>query len=134
VKIDIALYPTSEQIEALIASKEEGPVVMLNMLRFKPEADERNDGLTGKEAYQRYAAKMIPFVTSKGGRLIWAGRIDGHVVGKGGEVFEMMALVEYPSRKAFIEIATDPYVEANIGLDRASGLEGQWLIACTAGF
>ena len=134
MKIDIAVYPTSEQIEALVASKQEGPVVMLNLLRFKPKADDRNDGLSGKEAYALYAAKMIPFVTSKGGRLIWAGRIDEHVVGKGGEFFEMAALVEYPSRKAFIEIATDPFVEENIGLDRESGLEGQWLIACTSGF
>jgi hypothetical protein len=43
----------------------------------------------------------------------------------------MVGLVEYPSRKAFVEIATDPYVQ-EIGTHRASGLEGQWLLAATA--
>jgi hypothetical protein len=40
------------------------------------------------------------------------------------------ALVEYPSRKAFVEIATSPEV-ARIGVHRAAGLEGQWLLATT---
>ena len=43
----------------------------------------------------------------------------------------MVGLVEYPSRKAFVETATDPYVQ-EIGAHRASGLEGQWLLAATA--
>ena len=42
----------------------------------------------------------------------------------------MAALVEYPSRKAFVEIAMSPEVAA-IGVHRAAGLEGQWLLATT---
>ena len=44
--------------------------------------------------------------------------------------FQVVALVEYPSRKAFIEIATSAHV-AEIGQDRKKGLAGQWLIATT---
>jgi hypothetical protein len=40
-------------------------------------------------------------------------------------------VVEYPSRKIFVEIATSPEV-AEIGVHRTEGLEGQWLIATTA--
>ena len=119
----IALYPTSEQIQALLADPDDGPVVMVNLLRFKSAA--------GQEEYRRYAEKMIPFVESKGGRLIWSGRVASQVVGEGGDAFQMVGLVEYPSRKAFVAIATDPYVQ-EIGVHRATGLEGQWLLATTA--
>lgn len=127
----IALYPTPDQIQALIAAPDDGPVVMVNLLRFKPTADAPNEKLSGEDAYRLYAEKMIAFVESKGGRVIWSGRVDAQVIGEGADVFHMVGLVEYPSRKAFAAIATDPYVQ-EIGADRASGLEGQWLLAATA--
>lgn len=128
--ISIALYPTSDQIEAFVAAEDHGPVVMLNLLRLKPEADKPDEGMSGEDAYSRYADKMIPFVESKGGRVIWSGRIEAQMIGAGGTYFHMAALVEYPSRKAFVEIAMDPYVQ-EIGIHRAAGLEGQWLLAST---
>ena len=60
--------------------------------------------------------------------MIWSGRVDGQVIGDGAEGFHMAALVEYPSCKAFVEIATSPEV-AGIGAHRSAGLEGQWLLA-----
>jgi len=131
VRTTIALYPTPEQIQALLAGPADEPVVMVNLLRFKPTADAPNEAQSGEDSYRRYAEKMVTFVESKGGRVIWSGRIDSQVIGDGGEVFQMVGLVEYPSRKAFVEIATDPYVQ-EIGADRASGLEGQWLLAATS--
>ena len=126
----IALYPTPEQLQALLSGPDDGPVVMVNLLRFKPTADPPNDARSGEDEYRLYAEKMIAFVESKGGRLIWSGRVDSQVIGEEGDAFHVVALVEYPSRKAFIEIATDPYVQ-EIGLHRAAGLEGQWLLATT---
>ena len=75
--------------------------------------------------------KMIAFVESKDGRVIWSGRVDSQVIGGGAEAFHMVGLVEYPSRKAFVEITTDPYVQ-EIAAHRTSGLEGQWLLAATS--
>ena len=49
----------------------------------------------------------------------------------GGEDWDAVLVVEYPSRKAFAEIAQDPLVRDNIGKHRAAGLEMQWLIAMT---
>jgi uncharacterized protein (DUF1330 family) len=130
MRTTIALYPTPEQIQALLSGPADQPVVMVNLLRFKRMADAPNDSVSGEESYRRYAQKMIAYVESKGGRVIWSGRVDSQVIGDGGEVFHMVGLVEYPSRKVFVEIATDPYVQ-EIGLHRASGLEGQWLLAAT---
>jgi uncharacterized protein (DUF1330 family) len=126
----MALYPTSEQIQQLFSGPQDQPVVMVNLLRFKREADASEPGLTGEEAYRRYAEKMIAYVESKGGRLIWSGRIDSQVIGEGGDDFHMVGLVEYPSRQAFVAMTTDPYVQ-EIGAHRAAGLDGQWLLATT---
>jgi uncharacterized protein (DUF1330 family) len=126
----IAVYPKKEQIEALLAGPADQPVVMLNLLRFKERATEPDDGLTGQEAYQRYADEMVRFVTAKGGRMIWSGRVDSQVIGSEAEGFQMAALMEYPSRKVFVEIAMSPEVAA-FGVHRSAGLEGQWLLATT---
>jgi uncharacterized protein (DUF1330 family) len=126
----IALYPTPDQIQALLKDPSDRPVVMLNLLRFKDRATEPDVGLTGQEAYQRYADEMVRFVTSKGGRVIWSGRVDGQVIGTSADGFHMAALMEYPSRKAFVEIATSQEVAA-IGVHRSAGLDGQWLLATT---
>jgi uncharacterized protein (DUF1330 family) len=126
----VALYPTQEQIQTLMNGPADQPIVMVNLLRLKPTADAPDEGLSGEQAYRRYADRMRAFVESKGGRFIWIGRVDSQVIGTGGEGFHMIGLVEYPSRQTFLEIATDPHVQ-EIGIHRAAGLESQWLIAAT---
>jgi uncharacterized protein (DUF1330 family) len=126
----LAVYPTKAQLEALLASPETGPVVMLNLLRFKERATSPDEGVSGREAYLRYGAAMKELVEARGGRFLWQGEVDSQLIGDGAEGFHVAALVEYPSRRAFVEIATSPEVAA-IGVHRAAGLEGQWLLATT---
>ena len=127
----MAIYPTSEQIAALLAGPDDRPVVMLNLLRFKPQADATVGEMTGREAYERYARAMRQVVESQGGRFIWAGNVDTLVIGETDAAgFDVVGIVEYPSRKKFVEIATSDRVR-EIGVDRAAGLESQWLIATT---
>ena len=127
----MAIYPTKEQIEQLMAGPPDEPVVMINLLRFKPRAGAGEGDATGQETYRRYAEQMRAFVESKGGRFIWAGRVDSQVIGEGGEGFHAAGLVEYPSRQAFLEIVNDPHVTEDIGKHRQAGLESQWLLAAT---
>ena len=126
----IAQRPEPEQIQELMKGPAETPVVMVNLLAFKDQADGGNEGMTGVESYMRYGENMRKFVESKGGRFIWSGRVDSMVIGESDVEFHVVALVEYPSRKAFVEIASSAHV-AEIGQDRARGLAGQWLIATT---
>ena len=126
----MAIYPTPEQIKKLMEGPADQPVVMINLLRYKPKADGVDAGASGDDAYRRYATRMREFVESKGGRFIWMGRVDSQVIGEGGEGFHAAGLVEYPSRKAFLEIAGAPHVK-EIGEHRESGLEMQWLLAST---
>ena len=126
----IAQTPQPDQIAELLQGSEDTPVVMVNLLSFKEHADGANEGMSGAESYMRYGANMRKFVESKGGRFIWSGRVDSMVMGESDVDFQVVALVEYPSRKAFLEIATSAHV-AEIGKDRSEGLAGQWLIATT---
>lgn len=126
----MAIYPTPEQITTLLAGAPGQPVVMVNVLRFKPQADGPDPGVSGEEAYMRYATAMREVVESNGGRFVWMGRVDSVVIGDADASFDVVGLVEYPSRQKFVEIATSERVR-EIGAHRAAGLESQWLLATT---
>ena len=126
----IAQTPTPEQIQELLKGPADTPVVMVNLLKFKERADGGNEGMSGSESYMLYGEKMREYVESKGGRFLYMGSADSMVLGESDADWDVIALVEYPSRKAFVEIASSRHV-AEIGQDRAKGLEGQWLIAST---
>ena len=126
----MAIYPTPEQFKTLMAGPPDQPVVMVNLLRFKPRADAPDAGVSGAEAYQRYGDAMRKIVESHGGRILWSGRVDSIVITDGDAGYHAVALVEYPSRAKFVQIAQSAEV-ASIGVHRAAGLESQWLIAAT---
>ena len=128
----IAQYPTREQIRELLRGPSDTPVVMVNLLRFKECAGAPDEGASGMEAYHRYGEPMRRIVEERGGRFLWMGRVDSFVIGASDTPFDAVALVEYPSRRVFVEIMNDPRVR-EIGAHRAAGLEGQWLVATTAG-
>ncbi len=76
------------------------PVVMLNLLRFKPDG--------GRERYAEYAAAVAPMVERLGGRFVFAGEPATALLGE--ESWDLVALVEYPTRRAFLEmIASEEY-------------------------
>jgi len=128
----MAIYPTPEQFKTLLEGPPDQPVVMVNLLRFKAKADAPDEGVSGAEAYQRYGDAMRKLVESHGGRILWTGRVDSIVITDGDTGYQAVALVEYPSRKKFVEIAQSAEVAA-IGVHRTAGLESQWLIATTPG-
>jgi uncharacterized protein (DUF1330 family) len=103
---------------------------MLNLLKFREKAvykDGRADDISGREAYQRYSNAMTKIVEREGGRILFAGRIAGVVIGEIEGVWDVAAIMEYPSRAAFQRIVTLPEVN-EISVHREAGLEGQLLI------
>ena len=126
----MAIYPTSEQVQTLLSGPPDQPVVMVNVLRFKPRADGKGSTESGEASYMRYAEAMRKVVESHGGRFVWMGRVDSVVIGDENQAFNVIGLVEYPSRQKFVEIAFSDRVR-EIGGDRSAGLESQWLIATT---
>jgi len=127
----ISQYPNPDGLAAFMANTDATPVVMLNLLKFKERADAPDEGVSGMEAYGKYADAMRRIVEGEGGRIFWTGRVDEMVIGESDVDFDMVALVEYPSRQAFAKIVMDARVQA-IDVHRAAGLAGQWLVAMTA--
>lgn len=119
----MAVVPTAEQFQAFAGASREGEVVMLNLLRFAGESGE------GAAEYRRYSEAALKMVTDRGGRLVWMGRPEHVVVGDADDAWDMVAVVAYPSREAFVDMVTSPdYMEAH--QHRESGLQRTVLLAC----
>jgi uncharacterized protein (DUF1330 family) len=129
MKFENAVYPTADGIQALARNTSSAKIAMLNLLKFREKAvyrDGRHDDVSGREAYQRYAGAMTKIVEREGGRILFAGRIEGVVIGEIEGVWDVAAIMEYPSRAAFQRIVTLPEVQ-EISVHREAGLEGQLL-------
>ena len=123
-----SIRPNQAQFVELASSPDEGPVVMLNLLKFKARAD--GEAGSGADAYKRYGETAVKMVEEQGGRVLWQGRADQILIGDTEQDWDSVVLVEYPSRKAFIEMVTKPkYEEAHE--HREAGLERTVLVAMT---
>ena len=72
--------------------------VMVNMLVYKEAAEgEGFEGLSGVEAYGRYASGVTKAQNEIGSRMIWVGAVDRQVVGTSDPQFATVALLEYAS-------------------------------------
>ena len=120
--------PSGEQAMAFFSAPEDGPMCMVNLLKFKPKA-EYADGsdaeLSGREAYMRYGAGVMACIAAVGGKAHFTGLVTDLMIGEVEELWDMVAIAEYPSRAAFHRIATSPEVQA-IGIHREAGLAGAW--------
>lgn len=133
MNVENALYPARDRLADLMADEIAEPIVMVNLLRFRAKAqyeDGRESELTGREAYMLYGEPMQKLVAREGGKLVFKGDTRSLVIGRVDQMWDAVALVEYPSSAAFARIATSPEM-AEIGIHRAAGLEGQLLIRVT---
>jgi uncharacterized protein (DUF1330 family) len=127
----MSIEPTADQVQRLSASGDQGPVIMLNLLRFKDRADgvDEAEGISGAEAYQRYAAAASDFLARAGGRVLFAGAAQEPVIGPSEREWDLVLFVQYPSRQAFLTMISDPaYLE--IHRHRAAALADSRLVAC----
>jgi uncharacterized protein (DUF1330 family) len=108
---------------------------MLNLLRYRERAlypaGSGAAPCSGREAYQRYAAVALQKVASVGGRIVWMGAVAASVIAPAGEEWHDVALVEYPSRKAFLAMIALPDYQAAV-VHRTAALEDSRLVATRA--
>ncbi len=104
------INPTADQLRELATCTDTAPIVMLNLLRFKDLADGIDAGgeLTGREAYQRYAEAVGPHLARAGGSVMFMADDSETVIGPQDERWDMVLLVRYPSRQAFLAMIADP--------------------------
>jgi uncharacterized protein (DUF1330 family) len=125
MNVENSVFPTSDQIVAMFQSPEDGAFVMLNLLKFKPKATyESGEDISGREAYGRYGVAVQKLVEKLGGRILYSGNIARLMVGEAEELWDAVALVEYPSRAQFAAMVGSPEYHA-IEHHRLAGLAGQ---------
>jgi uncharacterized protein (DUF1330 family) len=125
----MSVLPTEQQLADVVSSTDDGPVVMLNLLRFKAMADGIDEGVTGAAAYARYSAATEPFLRAVGGRLQAVLQPQATVIGPPESEWDLILLVEYPSRAKFGEMAANPEYQ-KIHAHREAALADSRLIAC----
>ena len=92
------INPSPEQMSALGTLDLDGPLVMLNLLRFA------KDG--GAEEYARYGAAAGPFLRAAGASVRYLGDVVATVIGP--DEWDEIILVQYPSVGAFFEMVGSP--------------------------
>jgi uncharacterized protein (DUF1330 family) len=70
------------------------PLVMLNLLGFKPEG--------GRQRYEEYGEAVAPLLEKAGGRIVFLGEPAQALLGEGS--WDLDVLVEYPTRQAFLDM------------------------------
>ena len=124
----MAITPNAEQFRELAHASDDGPVVMLNLLKFKAKAD--SGASSGEEAYRSYGDTAVTMIEERGGQVIWAGRADQILIGDPAEDWDQVLLVQYPSRAAFLDMVSQPtYQEAHE--HREAGLDRTVVVACS---
>ena len=91
--------PTGADLKRFLEAAPDQPVVMLNLLRFKPG---------GRESYERYAREIVPFLERVGAKTLYLGDTSTALVAPGSHEWDAVLLVRYPSRKAFSAMVADP--------------------------
>lgn len=127
MRVENAMFPSMEQITSFFSGPDNAPFVMVNLLKFKDNAeyaDGSDPDLSGVQAYARYGRAIQACLTSVGGRQIYAGPVTGLMIGEVEELWDMVALVEYPSLAAMQKMVSSPEYQA-IENHRKAGLSGQ---------
>jgi uncharacterized protein (DUF1330 family) len=70
------------------------PLVMLNLLAFEPEG--------GRERYEEYGDAVAPLLEKAGGRIVFFGEPAQALLGD--DSWDLVVLVEYPTRQAFLDM------------------------------
>jgi uncharacterized protein (DUF1330 family) len=86
-----------------------GPVTMLNLLRFREQADYSahpdlapSAPISGREAFRRYFTHTLPFLEASGGKVRLLAQGGSWLIGPEAETWDMAMLIEQSSVEAFI--------------------------------
>lgn len=131
------IQPTQDNIAAFRARQLEGPVDMLNLLRFREVADYSGlpelapeSPISGAEAYDRYAAHTFPFLREAGAEVLYMGDGGAPLIGPTDERWDRVLLVRHQSVSAFLTFAQNPAYLAGAG-HRTAALADSRLVPLT---
>ena len=110
----MAVDPSRADVARFVAEDPDAPVVMLNLLRFRPDG--------GRESYAEYGRHFRRFGARFGAEVLHAGEGLAPLVAEPGQAWDAVLVVRYPSRQAFSDMVRDPAYGAGTHL-RTEALE-----------
>lgn len=105
--------PSRENFDAFKALPRDTAIHMLNLVRFRDQADYPADhvnagkGLTGRQAYAEYGRTSGAVFARVGGSVVWRGTMEAMVIGPAEEHWDAAFIACYPNSGAFMEMVTD---------------------------
>lgn len=128
MKVINEVMPTDPQrIAEMQQDGPAGPIIMVNLLKFREKAqyaDGRETSLSGREAYTIYAKAVSELLPKSGGKALLAADVTFLALGQVEDLWDEVALVEYPNRAALWSMSTSPEWR-EIAVHREAGLAGQ---------
>ncbi len=121
------IQPSPEQAQVFFSAEEDGPMCMVNLLKFKDKAtyaDGSEPELSGRDAYLRYGMGVQACLAAVGGKARFSGFVTDLMLGEVEELWDMVAIAEYPSRAAMLQMVQSPEYQT-ITKHRDAGLAGQ---------
>lgn len=135
--IDRSIDPTADQVRALRDHGPDGPIVMVNLLKFReraayPEGSGHEAG-SGAEAYAHYQhAFTVTVGATSQAQVLYEGPVGQVFIGDPAARdadWDKVLIVRYPSRQHFLAMmANEAYREALV--HRYAGLERTVLLQC----
>jgi uncharacterized protein (DUF1330 family) len=95
----VAVDPTGQDLKHFLADDPGGPVVMLNLLRFK-------EG--GRRSYEEYAHRIVPFLEKLSAEVLFVGDLSTVLVAPDTHRWDAILIIRYPSRQSFSSMVADP--------------------------
>ncbi|KLI64458.1 DUF1330 domain-containing protein [Aurantiacibacter marinus] len=128
------LDTTQDAARALVMRGIRGPLVMLNLLRFREVADYSHapqlapaEPISGAKAYDLYTKQVQPLLEASGGRLLFKGEAGRFLIGPEDEQWDLAMLVEQSSLESFFAFAQEPKMEAILAHRTAALLDSRLL-------
>ena len=127
MEVNNAVHPTTAQMQGYAEPGPEGPIYMLNLLKFKDTAeypDGRETDLSGRDAYNIYGAAVAQLIGDFGGYIGVSAAVERLMLGEVEELWDSVAIAMYPSRQAMLDMMlSEKYQEIHV--HREAGLSGQ---------
>ena len=101
-----------EQMARMANPAEDGPFYMINLIQFREKAvypDGRETDLTGEEANNLY--RPIDILEEIGAEPVFMAQVEKMRLGDGTQ-WDLVAIVRYPSRRAFVRMTQRPDFQA----------------------
>ena len=104
-----SIEATTDQFKAFRSADPSEPLMMLNLLKFRNQADygENINGdemCSGFQAYKRYMSSTSKFIDQVGAEVVMRANPRRSVIAPQGEDWDLMFVVKYPSRAAMLKM------------------------------